>query len=125
MGCWESIIPLSFLRHLEESSSSCETCVEIVSIRHLSQVHLDEMDQGTCLLFNEHGATQYFDSFRAVSRTPFSFDDYVRLTIGNTQVKWGIKSFSTKSLTAELILHWQLEAQTYIVDRLQPKDNRP
>ena len=90
-------------------SNSCQKlllqwCVEqeLLKSLKLTREHCIEaalflLDQGTCVLFNQYGVSQYFDSFRAVSRTPFSFDEYVRLTIGNTQVKWSIKSSSTKS----------------------------
>lgn len=44
---------------------------------HCIEAALFLLDQGTCHLFNQYGASQYFDSLRAVSRTRFSFYEYV------------------------------------------------
>ena len=64
---------------------------------HCIEAALFELDQKTCLLFNQYGISQYFEAFRASVRGPLSFEEYVRLTVGNTQVKRSVPNFSALS----------------------------
>ncbi len=63
---------------------------------HCIEAALFELDQKTCLLFNQYGISQYFEAFRASVRGPLFFE-YVRLTVGNTQVKRSVPNFSALS----------------------------
>ncbi len=60
---------------------------------HCIEAALFELDQKTCILFNRYGISRYFETLRACLRSPFSFDEYTRLTIGDSLAKYSVPSF--------------------------------
>ena len=60
---------------------------------HCIEAALFELDQKTCLLFNQYGISQYFESLRACLRSPLSFAEYTRLIIGSSLAKHSVPAF--------------------------------
>ena len=60
---------------------------------HCIEAALFELDQKTCLLFNRYGISCYFETLRACLRNPFSFDDYIRITISDSLARYSVPSF--------------------------------
>ena len=60
---------------------------------HCIEAALFELDQKTCILFNRYGISCYFETFRACLRNPFSFTDYIRITISDSLAKYSVPSF--------------------------------
>ena len=60
---------------------------------HCIEAALFELDQKTCLLFNKYGISSYFETFRACVRTPFTFEDYIRITVSDSLSRYSVPSF--------------------------------
>ena len=63
---------------------------------HSIEAALFELDQKTCLLFNQFGIIHYFETLRACLRSPLSFAEYTRLVVGNSLAKYSAPVFCVR-----------------------------
>ena len=81
---------------------------------HGIEAALLELDQKTCMLFNRYGIGDYFDAFRACVRTPFTFDDYCRITIGDSFAKHSVPSFYAQLPNRPVAKHLQRLQEAFV-----------
>ena len=81
---------------------------------HCIEAALLELDQKTCMRFNRYGIGDYFDAFRACVRTPFTFDDYCRITIGDSFAKHSVPTFYAQLPNRPVAKHLQRLQEAFV-----------
>ena len=81
---------------------------------HCIEAALLELDQKTCILFNKYGIGSYFDAFRACVRSPFSFADYCRITIGDSFAKYSVPIFCAQLPNKPVARHLQRLQEAFV-----------
>ena len=81
---------------------------------HCIEAAILELDQKTCMLFDKYGIGCYFDALRACVRTPFSFSDYCRVTIGDAFDKYSVPVFCAQLPNKPVIRHLQRLQEAFV-----------
>ena len=74
---------------------------------HCIEAALLELNQKACILFNRYGIGDYFDAFRACLRTPFTFEEYCRMTICEAYAKQSVPTFCAQLPNKPVTEHLQ------------------
>ena len=81
---------------------------------HCIEAALLELNQKACMLFNRYGIGDYFDAFRACIRTPFTFDDYCRMTICEAFAKHSVPTFYAQLPNKPVAEHLQRLQKAFV-----------
>ena len=81
---------------------------------HCIEAAILELDQKTCMLFDKYGIGCYFDALRACVRTPFSFADYCRVTIGDAFAKYSVPVFCAQLPNKPVARHLQRLQEAFV-----------
>ena len=90
---------------------------------HCIEAALLELNQKACMLFNRYGIGDYFDAFRACVRTPFTFDDYCRVTICEAFAKHSVPTFYAQLPNKPVAEHLQRLQKAFVRWEREPVIN--